>query len=217
MNPNRTGRFSVSDIRAAVEEDRVARYLRVAAALIFMGFLVVCLIILLACERSDQYKDADRTPEGYHVYIENAGLLGSGLATYDQVKVSFDEAMKRSAATLLANNGVPEAVTLRLPFDKEIYFVLVDHFRFPSLNGGYAVGEEGAGRIKVGMHLKRSAPWGSAFPSTALPWTHVYGDQQVNIYWGECDLRAAFPALAHELGHAIFGAGFEHDGLVYRW
>lgn len=167
--------------------------------------LVMC--TLCGCVDDDdlEYKEADKTPAGYHVVYHDAGLLASGLASYADVLAAFDAAMFRSAVDLETRFGVPRGQTLSAPFEDDIVFILVDHVVFDA-GGTLATGRYEKQRISVAMHLTRPAPLTPA----SLPWTVYTSQRDGKLYHGILDLPNAFPALSHEFGHHYFGPGFEH-------
>lgn len=178
-----------------------------------MKTLTAALLLAYAgcIDGNDDYKDADRTPAGYHVVYHDTGLLGSGLMTYGQILGAFDAAYLRSAIDLETRYGIDRQRTLALPFEEKILFALHDHFRFVATDGKtWATGEYTGGTIAVAMHPKSHVESGIATPSDALPWTLVTGSITGRTYFGRLDLVAAFPALEHELGHHFFGPRFEH-------
>lgn len=169
------------------------------------------LLLLASCTDDDQeeYKDADRTPAGYHVVYHDAGLLASGLMTYEQILGAFDAAYLRSAIDLETRYGVDRQRTLSLPWEEKIVFILVDHYRF-EVGGIYATGQYETGRISVAIHPKGYVEPGIAVPAEALPWTLVVGPTTGRTYYGTLDLVNFAPALAHEIGHHYWGPTHEH-------
>ena len=156
-------------------------------------------------ERDKEYRDADKTPAGYHVVFHDAGLLGSGRATYVDVLAAFDAAMIRAAIDLETRFGINRNRTLAMPFEDKIYFVLVDHIAF-EVDGGLATGSVKKDRISLAMHPQRDAV---PTPAGVLPWTYATNSVGV-MKCGILDLPNSFPALSHEIGHRYFGPDFEH-------
>lgn len=173
--------------------------------------LVVLISWMTACvdEDREDYKNADRTPAGYHVVYHDAGLLASGLMTYEQILAAFDAAMIRSAIDLETRYGLPQQQTLSFPWEEKILFKLVDHFRF-EVGGIMATGQYDSPVIAVAIHVKQYVEPGITPPATALPWTHVIGETTGRTYYGVVDLVNFAPALSHEIGHHFWGPYFEH-------
>lgn len=150
-------------------------------------------------EESD-YRKADKTPNGWHVNYGDQGTVGGGHATLVEVYADFDAAMDRTYVAL----GQAAWDVVR---DRKVVFELVDHTRFP-IQGVYATGAyDGGDGIIVAMYATQSAPPGSPFPAQALPWTCRIGTVTGTTYWGQREGNVPFPALEHEIGHAL--------GLVY--
>ena len=163
-----------------------------------------------AQEKRAEYRDADKTPAGYHVIYHDAGLLGSGLMTYEQILAAFDAAMVRAAIDLEARYSLPREQVWAMPHDQRVIFKLVDHFHF-HVGGIQATGQWDDPYIAVAIHPKQYVEPGVAVPAEALPWTHVIGQTTGRTYYGVIDLINFAPALAHEIGHVFYGAGFEHN------
>lgn len=170
------------------------------------------LLLLASCtDDDDPYKEADRTPAGYHVVYHDAGLLASGLMTYEQILGAFDAAYLRSAIDLETRYGVDRQRTLALPFEAKILFVLHDHYRFVASDGAtWATGEYLGDTIAVAIHPKGYVEPGIAVPAEALPWTLVVGPTTGRTYYGTLDLVNFGPALSHEIGHHYWGPTHEH-------
>ena len=169
------------------------------------------LLLLLGCEDEDdaRYRDADKTPAGYHVIYHDAGLLGSGLMSYEAILAAFDVAYAMAAVDLETRYGVPRAQTFALPHDSRLIFKLVDHFHF-QVGDIQATGQWDDPYVVVAIHPKAWVEPGVATPPEALPWTFVVGATTGRTYYGTVDLANFAPALSHELGHVYFGPGFEH-------
>jgi hypothetical protein len=171
--------------------------------------VVAVAILLLGCRpEDDDYDRATPTPAGYRVRYEDQGTIASGLMTGQQILEAFDAAMIRASKDLAARYGVDAGAVLSIPHHSKVAFRLVDHAWFTSGGGGRAVGEWLGDTIIVAIHAHRSIPQGSALPADALPWTPL--NVSGVIHYGVLDLTGFAPALAHELGHLIWGGGFEH-------
>ena len=179
-----------------------------------MKTIAVALLLLSGCLLDDDLKDyrnADKTPGGWHVeYQGSQGSLEAGIYTTQELYVLFDLAMLR-AADELWRYGVSRDWTLTLPHEDRVVFRLFDNSWFISDGNRFAAGSYGGDTISVGLYTTQSGPPGTPFPAAALPWTCRTGTVTGNSYWATADLTRPFPALAHELGHAIFGPEFEHS------
>ena len=147
---------------------------------------LLSLLLLAGCvDGNDDYKDADRTPAGYHVAYHDAGLLGSGLMTYEQILGTFDAAYLRSAIDLETRYGTDRQRTLSLPWEEKILFILHDHFRFVATDGKtWATGEYTGGTIAVAMHLKSHVESGIVTPPDALPLDTGNGSHHgAHLFW----------------------------------
>lgn len=208
-DPSRTGRFTQAEIRAAIESDHRARTLEGCIVWVFLVLIVAAIVVaLLGCSRSDDYDRATVTPAGYRVRYEDQGTIASGRMTGQEILSAFDAAMTRAAGDLAARYQIDPAVALAAPFEEKVVFHLADHAWFSSSGGGRAFGEWLGDTIIVAVHAHRAVPQGTPIPTDALPWTplNVAG----TIHYGVMDIPGFCPALAHELGHLLFGGGFEH-------
>lgn len=184
------------------------------------GALVVLLVpwaLLGGCNLDDLWNDPDpydeypKTPAGYRLKIDD---LGSGL-DWSAAAARFDQAMVDAAVLMHDQYGYSIEAFLALPFEEEIVFRFVDDVRF-DVGGIWARGVLDGRKIKVvywthstivGQPIATpqdappgTPPW-TVLPSTLYPGQYSYGLKH------DPDIAAL---LKHELGHAIYGPGFEH-------
>ncbi len=171
--------------------------------------LSLLIVALAGCPGDDDpYRDAPRTAAGYRVVWED---LGSGVA-WKEVAARVDRSLPEAARSLNERYGVDVAAILALPHELRIVFHVFDHVEWGNWRGRYS-----AHRLDV-MYWTHStsvgrpidAPEGA--PREAPAWTVMPSRTLYPGQWsyGLLDDADFAALLAHELGHALFGPGFEH-------
>lgn len=180
-----------------------------------MRSLILVLVIptvLLGCSMfkkkgSDEW--GEPTPAGYRVEWTDKGTTSGGVKTKPEILALFDLAIDRAQHYLIDKYGADRGKVAL--FARGTRYHLVDDKRIPTdaSGTGFASGITYEGHIQICLMSRRVAASRGAVPSTAPPWTVVdLGDGTWS--YGVIDEARPFPALGHELGHRLYGAGFEH-------
>lgn len=161
---------------------------------------------LAACARPDRYH-FHSTPAGHTLAWENHGAVPGwyGAAEIDQL---LDGAVEGAVAYLAKYGAHPELVR-DLARAHRIIGIDLARFAIPASPTGWASGVyyDGSRRIGVAFWSRAS---GDVVPADAPAWTAYQWPTRSVPAWDWGVVPRAFPALGHELGHAIYGPLFEH-------
>lgn len=149
------------------------------------------------------------TPAGYRVEWKDQGTVAGG--TYSQLEIfqMFDEAIAR-AQKYLVDKYQADVGTTALYARSTRYYLVDDKRIATNVSGtGFATGITYESNIQICLLSRKEAPPGEAIPTNAAPWTIVDLGGGRRSY-GIIDTARPFPALGHELGHRLYGPGFEH-------
>jgi len=150
------------------------------------------------------------SPQGYHVAWNEQGSITEGRFTLAQVHEWHSKIVERSANDLFKNHAIPVAETMAKA--RSLAYDLIDNHSF-EFGGIFACGQylSTLNTIKVCLYgqntvyaldaVPKDAPKWTVRPGYKIPGTFVYA---VLMPGNE------FPALVHELGHALRGPAFEH-------
>ena len=190
-------------------------------------------LLLPACgEPGDAEEDVQyaSTAAGYPVRWEEEGAITAGYFTHDVAFRWYDEAVE-DACDYLARYGVPREQTRDVARRTPTW--LIDNYRRDGWTGiNNMRPPSDGGWIKVCLYRKAFVEAEGTRPTEVNgwpvpPWTHWTGAETGRLYYGYIDeVAGLYPALAHEIGHSIFGPDFEHTyfpslvtrtALVSRW
>lgn len=167
---------------------------------------VLTLALLLPACGNEKY-DYLRTPAGYSLAWENVGAVDA-LYSLNDILDSFDMAVER-AKTHLAKYGVaPQTVE---SYAKSCKHIGIDgaRFKIDASPTGYASGAYYVGHQRIVLAFWTRAS-GNVVPPDAPAWTVYSWPQRPDPAYDWGVEPPSFPALGHEIGHAIFGGAFEH-------
>lgn len=176
--------------------------------------LVLFSILLLpACNRrSDRF---DTTQAGYGVRFEDRGSIALSYYPLAQAYAWFDQSVDNHSVAYLAKYGVTAEMVRGTAFGTKMY--LYDTWRHEDGFTGRATFIAGhVAAIEVCLYRGAHVETGFVPPSSvngyAVPsWTWLYRPESGRTYYGFIDeVAGLYPALGHELGHAIYGPEFEH-------
>jgi hypothetical protein len=161
--------------------------------------------LLGSCSRSEKY-DYKTTPAGYRLAWENVGAVPDWYSL-GEIHTTFDGAVEAACTYLAKYGALPELVRAVAHGHKHVGF---DAARFATSDSptGWASGIWTYGHIGLAFWSRAK---GDTVPDTAPPWTvYEWGSIRPAPKYDWGFEPPAFPALGHELGHAIWGPAFEH-------
>lgn len=163
---------------------------------------------LAGCRDDDPYRDAPRTPAGYRLVWED---LGSGV-TWEEAAGRLDRAMGAAARTLNARTGVAVEAVHALPGDRRIVFHVFDHVAWDGWRGRCLPHRVDLMFWTHSTLIGRAVDAPELAPREAPAWTVMPSAELYPGLWsyGLIDDADFVALLAHELGHALYGPGFEH-------
>lgn len=150
------------------------------------------------------------SPQGYHVAWNEQGSVTEGRFAVAQVYEWHLLAVNRAAQELFDRHAIPKAETLAKA--QAVAFSLIDNHSF-EFGGIYACGQwmPHLNTMKVCLYGQRTVASLEMVPKDAPKWTVRPGYKLPNTFvYGVLTPGGEFPALAHELGHALRGPTFEH-------
>lgn len=174
-----------------------------------VSLALTALLLLPACGEDKDHTPWESTQDGYLVAWYDQGTLGTGLLDKATLYAEFDAAMQLAADAMLAQYGTPRdtffavARLHKFRLHDNIFFYYSGQRVF-----GYHKDKKDFNEVGVAYWPFRTDP--VAPDPTAPLWTHYFSTISNLWYWGVHDVTALYAALRHEVGHHIFGAGFEH-------
>lgn len=181
------------------------------------GFLLGLLLLVGCAHHKVPFADQPflDTPAGYHLKYFDQGSVSTGRLSLEDVHTMFDRAAANGVRHLFLTYQVDPEVTLAKA--KAAYWTAIDNWRFQvdlgtgTLTWVSGVTPQDNSWSRVAMYDLQT---GANADPDAPPWTQA--TNAVGLHgWGVLD--NPFPAWAHEVGHMIFGAAFEHPELGWKW
>ncbi len=176
---------------------------------------------LLSCHRgSDSCPEGfAETPQGYFVKWVEYGTTTTGLFTIDYIQQAHSDAIDRAVIWFNQNHNFTlesgYAMAHSIVWELHDIPVIIATDGVTTAAGEYV---PGCDLVRLTFHHRRPNSFGfvpcDQVPLDAPQWTILeYPAGSGQCRWGEVVLGDEFPALRHELGHALLGACFEHNCL----
>jgi len=177
------------------------------------NMMVMTLVLLSSCSlfgKKEKLKDwGEPTSAGYRVEWADKGTTSSDRHTKAEILALFDKAMVQGREYLITRYGATlEQVNL---YAHATRYHLIDDKRIATnaSGTGFASGITYETNIYICLMTRSVVGDRESVPADAAPWTIVdLGDGKWS--YGRLDPVRPFPALGHELGHRLYGPGFEH-------
>lgn len=165
-------------------------------------------LLLAGCFARDEKYDYRVTAAGYQLAWENVGAVPARY-TLEAIGARFDVAVEHAVAHL-AKYGVPaEQVRSQARAYKHIGYDAA-RFAISASPTGWAAGAW-SGDYRIIQLAFWARAKGNVVPADAPPWTvYTWGALRPDPKYDWGYEPPPFPALGHELGHAIYGPQFEH-------
>jgi hypothetical protein len=168
----------------------------------------VLLLLAASCNRDEDDTPWERTPAGYTVYFHDRGTVKTGLSDRPTLYAEFDAAVDLAADRMLTQYGTPKDDFYRAA--RLHKFHLHDHiylvYHGIRVTGYHEDRSEGIIGLAYWPYLSDPV----APDPTSPEWTRYYSAITDAWYWGVHDTARLYPALAHEIGHHLYGPTFEH-------
>ncbi len=168
---------------------------------------VLVLAALLPSCGPEKY-DFRQTPGGNSLAWENVGAVPDWYSLND-IHLAFDAAVEDAVAYLARYGAAPEFVRSVARGHQHVGFDAA-RFQIAASPTGWASGAYFQGSPRIALAFWSRAR-GNVVPADAPPWTVYSWPQRPDpaFDWGV--EPPVFPALGHEIGHAIWGPQFEHS------
>lgn len=175
---------------------------------ILLTLSLTALTALIGCSGRDKRPEWTKTPAGYSVQWYDQGTVATGRLTLAEILNLFDQKAIPSAINHLAQYGATPGEVKRAAYSHA--FRLIDNKNFPtSASGtGFAGGMVQENFIYLALYSRKVVATREEIPVDAPPWTIAAFAGKWS--YGILDPERPFPAIGHELGHTIYGNGFEH-------
>lgn len=165
---------------------------------------VLALVLILSGCNDSKYHFSS-TPKGYQLSWQNVGAIPA-LFTGAEIGAIFDSAVEVDAVAHLGKYGISPEMVKAIARGCEVVGFDAARFKASSSPTGWASGAQIGTRICVAFWSRAR---GDVVPPDAPSWTVYSWPERPSpaFDWG---VPPYFPALGHEIGHAIYGARFEH-------
>lgn len=161
---------------------------------------------LVGCTHEDKYH-YHPTTNGHLLSWQNDGAVPEWFSM-NEVDSRLDLAVDRAVAHL-AIYGTPEALVRATARGYKYVGFDAARFKADASPTGWASGMYSGPSHPIALAFWSRAK-GNDVPPDAPPWTAYQWPQRPDPAWDWGVEPPAFPALGHEIGHAIWGAAFEH-------
>lgn len=168
--------------------------------------VLLSFLLIPACGSEEKYHYS-RTPNGMLLSWQNIGSVPDWYSV-DEVGLRLEGAVD-DAVAYLARYGASEDLVRSVAASHKYIGFDMPRFAISASGTGYASGAYFFGHNTIMLAFWSRAK-GNVVPSTAPPWTvYSWPTRPDPAYdWGY--EPPAFSALAHEIGHGIWGPNFEH-------
>lgn len=150
------------------------------------------------------------SPQGYHVAWNEQGSITQGRFTLEQAYEWHSKAVDRAVEALFTKHGIPKVESAAKA--RSLAYSLIDNHSF-EFGGVYAAGQylPQVNTVRVCLYSGWTVSSLDAIPQGTPKWTIRPGYKIPNtLVYGVLTPGGEYPALAHELGHALRGPSFEH-------
>lgn len=171
-----------------------------------MKIEAIVLGLLLGCGNEDPYTYTP-TPKGYALSWQNVGAVPDWYSL-SGIGSLFDGSVEDAVLYLGKYGAAPELVRSVTAQHRNVGFDAA-RFAIRASGTGWASGAYIAQKRQILLAFWTRVK-GDVVPADAPAWTvYSWPTRPSPAYdWGE--IPKAFPALGHEIGHALYGPAFEH-------